>query len=64
MHDVILLSTLLSKVGRLRRPRAAASQEQHLRPAAGLQPPLPFHPSHHAMLSPVPATSTAPTLAK
>lgn len=49
MYNVIFLSTLLSKVGRLKRPAVAVGQEQQLHPAAGLQPPsLPSIPPRRA----------------
>lgn len=57
MYSVTFLSTLLSKVGLLKKLNIDVSQEKQLHPVVRLQPLLPLHPTG-------PATSTAPALAK
>lgn len=45
MYSVTFLSTLLSKVGLLKKLNVDVSQEKQLHPVVRLQPLLPLHPT-------------------
>lgn len=62
MYNVVFLSTLLSKMGKLKQTHSCGSGEAAA--SCSQAAALSSLPSHHAMPSPAPATNTVPTSAK